>query len=103
MLGFDAEKNLDAMGTIAKQSLKGDFLELQTADGVDIHLPEVGLGGRSFAFLIDWHIRLILSLAWFMSFGVIFLGAQSIPDFFQDIIGLSLTIPHFGLISGLAS
>jgi uncharacterized RDD family membrane protein YckC len=32
--------------------------------GVDLSLVIAGPGSRSFAFLIDWHIRLVVALAW---------------------------------------
>jgi uncharacterized RDD family membrane protein YckC len=32
--------------------------------GVDLSLVIAGPGSRSFAFLIDWHIRLVIALAW---------------------------------------
>ncbi|MEQ1802340.1 MAG: RDD family protein [Gammaproteobacteria bacterium] len=31
---------------------------------MDVELPLAGPGGRSYAFIIDWHIRLLLALAW---------------------------------------
>lgn len=37
---------------------------LQSVTGVDIELRVAGPGSRSYAFIIDWHIRLILALAW---------------------------------------
>lgn len=37
---------------------------LQSITGVDVQLRIAGLGSRSFAFLIDWHIRLILAFSW---------------------------------------
>lgn len=43
-----------------------DRLTIATATGVDISLPIAGIGGRSYAFITDWHIRVILALAWFM-------------------------------------
>lgn len=33
----------------------------------DSRLPLAGLGGRSYAFLIDWHIRAIAGLAWYLA------------------------------------
>ena len=33
----------------------------------DSRLPVAGLGGRSYAFLIDWHIRAIAGLAWYLA------------------------------------
>ena len=32
--------------------------------GIDLNLSIAGPGTRSYAFIIDWHIRLLLSLAW---------------------------------------
>lgn len=48
-------------------------LNSEIAYGVDLDLPIAGLGGRAYAFLIDWHIRLLLSCAWLaLCFFVIF-------------------------------
>ena len=33
----------------------------------DSRLPVAGLGGRSYAFLLDWHIRAISGLAWYLA------------------------------------
>lgn len=37
---------------------------VQGMTGVDLSLPIAGPGSRAFAFLIDWHIRLVLALIW---------------------------------------
>jgi uncharacterized RDD family membrane protein YckC len=37
---------------------------LQSITGVDIELQIAGPGTRSYAFVIDWHIRLLVALAW---------------------------------------
>lgn len=39
---------------------------LQSITGVDVELRIAGPGSRSYAFVIDWHIRLVLALAWFL-------------------------------------
>ena len=39
-------------------------LRLASVTGVDITLRIAGLGGRSYAFLIDWHIRVVAAIAW---------------------------------------
>ena len=44
-----------------------DQLELTSTDATAVNLPIAGTGSRSYAFLIDWHIRLVLALAWFIS------------------------------------
>lgn len=41
-----------------------DKLTLHTTDGVELTLTIAGVGSRSYAFLIDWHIRLLLAVAW---------------------------------------
>jgi uncharacterized RDD family membrane protein YckC len=37
---------------------------LQSITGVDVELRLAGVGSRSYAFVIDWHIRAILAFAW---------------------------------------
>jgi len=41
-----------------------DILRIPTVTGVDIELSIAGTGGRSYAFVIDWHIRALLALGW---------------------------------------
>jgi uncharacterized RDD family membrane protein YckC len=38
---------------------------LQSVTGVDVELRIAGAGSRSYAFVIDWHIRFIVAFAWF--------------------------------------
>jgi uncharacterized RDD family membrane protein YckC len=42
----------------------GDELALQTVDSVELRLARAGVGARSYAFIIDWHIRLLAALVW---------------------------------------
>lgn len=37
---------------------------LPSITGVDVELRIAGVGSRSYAFVIDWHIRLILAFSW---------------------------------------
>jgi uncharacterized RDD family membrane protein YckC len=37
---------------------------VQGMTGVDLSLQIAGPGSRSYAFIIDWHIRLVMALAW---------------------------------------
>lgn len=39
---------------------------VDSVTGVDVSLHVAGAGARTYAFIIDWHIRLILSIAWFV-------------------------------------
>ena len=34
--------------------------------GIDVSLAVAGPGARAYAFVVDWHIRLVLALAWFV-------------------------------------
>jgi uncharacterized RDD family membrane protein YckC len=43
-----------------------DQVFVQSATGVDLTLNIAGLGNRSYAFVIDWHIRLLLGGAWLL-------------------------------------
>jgi uncharacterized RDD family membrane protein YckC len=40
-------------------------LSIDSATGIDVTLPLAGAGVRSYAFVVDWHIRLVLALAWY--------------------------------------
>lgn len=41
-----------------------DRLRVESITGVPLDLPIAGPGGRSFAFIIDWHIRVLVAAAW---------------------------------------
>ena len=49
-------------------------LNVRSVTGIDVALPVAGPGARSFAFIIDWHIRLILALTWYVVGAVIHNG-----------------------------
>ena len=45
--------------------MKEDDLRVQTAYGMELVLPIAGIGARSYAFILDWHIRILFALVWF--------------------------------------
>ncbi len=47
-------------------AMTDDQVRVQGATGVDLTLHVAGPGNRSYAFLIDWHLRLLLALAWLL-------------------------------------
>lgn len=47
-------------------SSSASALVVDSVTGVEVALPVAGPGARSFAFIIDWHIRAILAAAWFV-------------------------------------
>lgn len=49
-----------------------DELQLTSTDATEVNLPIAGIGSRSYAFLIDWHIRIILALAWLIGMAALF-------------------------------
>jgi uncharacterized RDD family membrane protein YckC len=46
---------------------EADELVIDSATGVAVALPVAGPGGRALAFVLDWHIRLAIALAWYGS------------------------------------
>ena len=51
------------------------ILRIPSVTGVDLEFRIAGPGGRSYAFVIDWHIRLIAALAWFFVASLAYLGS----------------------------
>jgi uncharacterized RDD family membrane protein YckC len=49
-------------------------MRVDSVTGIDVSLPLAGPGARAFAFLIDWHIRLILALSWYVVGTLIYNG-----------------------------
>jgi len=47
--------------------------------GVEVSLPIAGPGSRSYAFLIDWHIRVLLALSWLVAALLIVSGSLRWP------------------------
>lgn len=43
-----------------------DTVRIASVTGVDLALKVAGPGARSYAFLIDWHIRALLALTWLL-------------------------------------
>lgn len=53
-------------------------LSVDSVTGIDVSLPLAGPGARSFAFIIDWHIRFVLALAWYVLMTVLYNGSFSL-------------------------
>ena len=66
-----------------------DELQLTSTDATEVNLPIAGTGGRSYAFLIDWHIRIILALAWLIGTAALFglMEGRGIWDDLFDSVG----------------
>lgn len=59
-------------------------------------LPIAGLGGRSYAFLLDWHIRAVAGLAWYAATTLILrrdlIPAETDTTFWWAILAPSMAI-----------
>lgn len=53
-------------------------LSVDSVTGIDVSLPIAGPGARAFAFIVDWHIRLILALAWYVVAAILVNGDFSL-------------------------
>ena len=53
-------------------------LTIDSVTGVEVSLPVAGPGARSYAFLIDWHIRLLLGFAWYVTAYLLYNGRLSL-------------------------
>ena len=54
-------------------------ITLQSVTGVDVELTIAGPGSRSYAFVIDWHIRLLIALGWAFGAVLVFTGGSLTP------------------------
>lgn len=53
-------------------------LVVDSVTGIDVSLAVAGPGARSYAFIIDWHIRFILAFAWYAFGALLFNGRLSL-------------------------
>lgn len=55
-------------------------ITLQSITGVDVELRIAGAGSRSYAFIIDLHIRFVLALAWWIVASMLYAGRLALID-----------------------
>lgn len=65
-----------------------DRIQLDSLDAVELSLDVAGVGARSYAFLVDWHARLIIALGWFIAAG--FVTVRITESSFLDSLRQSL-------------
>jgi uncharacterized RDD family membrane protein YckC len=56
------------------------IVRIASVTGVDVELKIAGPGGRSYAFVIDWHIRFLAAAAWFIAGAVVLAGGFRFAD-----------------------
>jgi uncharacterized RDD family membrane protein YckC len=74
-------------------------LSVDSVTGIDVSLPVAGPGARSFAFIIDWHIRFILAFAWYVAATLIYNGGFSLspPPAFDQAWFVAVLLPAFAI------
>lgn len=60
-------------------------LKIHTADAMQVGLPIAGVGGRSYAFIIDWHIRVLFVVLWFIAVPMLFGQLLKLNEFFKEV------------------
>ena len=69
-------------------------LSVDSVTGIDVSLPLAGPGARSFAFIIDWHVRFVLALAWYVLMTVLYNGSFSLePPATHERAWFALVVP----------
>lgn len=79
-----------------------DKLVVQAADAVEVELPVAGIGSRSYAFLIDWHIRLLLAFAWLVLIVVLLSLMSPAEDFFSPLVKAGKVALYVALLPAAA-
>lgn len=53
-------------------------LQLQSPESIGLDMEIAGIGARSHAFVIDWHIRLLLAISWLLACGILLFSFQGL-------------------------
>jgi uncharacterized RDD family membrane protein YckC len=53
-------------------------LLIDSNTGIEVALPVAGPGARAYAFIVDWHARLILAIAWYVGGAFLYNGQLSL-------------------------
>ena len=80
-------------------------LRIHAADATELTMEFAGLGSRSHAFIIDWHIRLLFALVWLLLIWLVMArggGFEFFSDFFESDGGLYGYRAYFTFLPALA-
>lgn len=75
-------------------------ITIPSVTGIDLELKVAGPGGRSYAYTIDWHIRILLAIAWWATGTFLLLGAMKIiepEDSNYDTYAFTVLLPAIAL------
>ncbi len=77
-----------------------DTHAIGSVTGVDVQLRIAGTGARSYAFVIDWHLRVLVALAWLIAGTTLFGWSTETVDAASSVDGgffLLVLLPAFAL------
>jgi uncharacterized RDD family membrane protein YckC len=60
------------------------LITISSADAMTYTLEVAGVGARSYAFVIDWHIRLLLAVVWIYLAVFLFFDTSVFATLFQE-------------------
>jgi len=66
------------------EETKKETLSIDSADALHYSLDIAGVGARSYAFVIDWHIRLLFALIWIYISMVLLLNINDFQEIFPE-------------------
>lgn len=70
--------------TAPKSTRTEDYLQIHSAEGMDYQLEIAGMGARSYAFIIDWHIRLLFAISWLAVCSLVFFTWEELRNVFKQ-------------------
>jgi uncharacterized RDD family membrane protein YckC len=75
----------------SNRKVAAEELNISGLTGVAMALPVAGPGTRAYAFIIDWHIRVLVALAWILLGWLVRLSVGS--TFGSSLFALAVTVP----------
>lgn len=96
----NSHRNLQTM----EKSPVNDLIYVNSADAMSYTLEIAGVGARSYAFVLDWHIRLLAALVWIYLAAFLFYDLSVFSTLFEEdsanaaalwVIFLPATIMYF--------
>ena len=69
-----------------QQNQVNDLIYVNSADAMSYALEIAGVGARSYAFVLDWHIRLLAALVWIYLAAFLFYDFSIFSSIFIDIL-----------------
>ena len=67
-----------------KENQVNDLIYVNSADAMSYALEIAGVGARSYAFVLDWHIRLLVALVWIYLAAFVFYDLSIFSTMFEE-------------------